>query len=394
MAESFLMGRKYRVIPNIKVNYSLREIIHACFIQSKSPKYLNLLKQGLCKYFGVHDVLLTSSGRSAIYHILVNLPQKKVIVPAYTCDVVVEAAKLAGKDIVYAHVKKETLNVDVELLPKVDSDCIVIATHLFGFPCDIKRICEICKINGAIVLEDCAGSFGTYVDGQLTGTFGDYAIFSFSASKLLNAPTKGGFIIAKNSKDLYLLKEKIAFRKCDIKFKLKAICKSIAFCLDKNAYIHFLLSSIRHLHQTKAYIPAETYTPNKGLIEDYLRGFYNWQAYVVLKQLERLPLILKKREELTDIYDKVMNYCSQNNSFLRSATCIRYPIYVKDREKKRAEMRAKGIEVGFGFEHCVFPSNYNEELSFVDEIAYLPFGNNYTKDEIDKIVSVLSSENL
>jgi dTDP-4-amino-4,6-dideoxygalactose transaminase len=80
----------------------------------------------------------------------------------------------------------------------LDSDTIVIATHQYGNPCAIKEIQSLCARVGAVLIEDCAGSLGTTVDGVLTGLYGDYAFFSFDSTKLLTIPSKGGCILAKN----------------------------------------------------------------------------------------------------------------------------------------------------------------------------------------------------
>ena len=287
--------RHLRCIPNIKVSYSIFDIVKACFIKNNGA-YTLLLEEKLSDLFYAKSVLLTSSGRSALYHILAYLPQHKVIVPAYTCDVVVEAATLAGKEVVYDHVDRKTLNMSE--LPDLNSDSIVIATHQYGFPCNIKAVCAECKKIGAVVIEDCAGALGLKIDGQMAGTFGDYAIFSFNASKLINAPTSGGFLIAKNESDLKVLKKSIQFKPCTIKYKIKSLCKAMAFCLDKNPYIHYWLSKATRHYATKAYLSAKQYRPNKRKLVDYFYGFYNWQAYVALKQLNRLPELLRKRKVL------------------------------------------------------------------------------------------------
>ncbi len=376
-------------IPNIKVSYSSFDIVKACFIKNNGTNTL-LVKKELSDLFYVKTVLLTSSGRSALYHILAYLPQHKVIVPAYTCDVVVEAATLAGKELVFAHVDRVTLNM--RELPEIDSDSIVIATHQYGFPCDIKAICAECKKKGAVVIEDCAGALGTKVEGQMAGTFGDFAIFSFNASKLINAPSSGGFLIAKNEGDLKAIKESIHFKPCTFKYKVKSLCKAMAFCLDKNPFFHYWLSKATRHDANKSHLSAEQYKVNKCKRDDYFYGFYNWQAYVVLKQLKRLSYLLNKRAELSEAYQTRLNPIYQNEKFNRQSCSIRYPIYVKDRESFRQKVRDKGVEIGFGFEHSVCPDDYQEEVKLAKEITYLPFSSNFTKKEINHIIKVLNKE--
>ena len=379
-----------RLIPNIKVNYSFRDVMTACFISSRRSNYTHQLTNITSELLGIKDVILTSSGRSALYHILLYLPQRRVIIPAYTCDVVVEAAKLAGKEIVFAHVNRDTLNI--EDIPEVDDNSIFIATHQYGFPCKIKEICAICKQKGAIVIEDCAGALGTRIDGQMAGTFGDYAIFSLNASKLINAPSTGGFLIAKNETDLQALKERISFKSCTFKYKTKNLVKSLAFCFDKNSFVHYWLSKAVKHDAEKSYISAEDYQPNTNVLNDYSYGFYNWQAYVVLKQLKRLPYLMQKREELKDAYNIGLDRFYQSQIFDRQNSCIRYPIYLRDRQKVKQSMREKGVEIGSGFEHFICPDDFVEERAIGREITYLPYSSNYSKKEINFIIKVLNQE--
>ena len=380
---------RLRLISNIKVNYTFFDIIEAWFVKSKG-KNTRLLEKDLSDFFQMNTVLLTPSGRSALYHILTYLTQHKVIVPAYTCDVVVEAVKLAGKEIVYAHVDRDSLNVEV--LPELDDDSIVIATHQYGYPCKIEEFCETCRQKGAIVIEDCAGALGTKIDGQMAGTFGDYAIFSFNASKLINSPSTGGFLIAKKESDIRAIKEAIRFKPCTFKYKAKNLIKSLAFCLDKNSYVHYWLSKAVKHDATKSFIPAEKYQPKLNALNDYFYGFYNWQAYVVLKQLKNLPHLLQKRRELTEAYKNRLDRLYQTESFDRQSCSIRYPIYLSNRQDIKLKLRNKGVEIGSGFEHFVCPEDYVGERTIGRDISYLPFSSNFSKKEINHIIKVLNQE--
>ena len=382
------MLNKYRLIPNIKVGYNLGDLLVALFIGSNGAKYTSRVIQSIGRMFGGSNVLMTSSGRSALYHILKFLPQSKVFIPAYTCDVVVEAALLAGKTILYSHIDERTLNADD--YPNLDSDCIVIATHQYGFPCRIKDIYKECKRKGAVIIEDCAGAFGTAIDGQPVGTFGDYAIFSFNASKLINSPSTGGGLLVKKENDYNALKATIQFKPCTFKYKAKNLLKAIGFCLDKNAFIHYWLSkAIRH-DSSKAHLTAKQYIPKPEIMEEYMYGFYEWQACVVLKQIKRLPELIKKRDELKQVYQNKLIPVFQSCQFERQGASIRYPVYLKNRDEIRLKARELGVEVGFGFEHFVCPDDYEKEIEIGEQIAYLPYSSHFRKKEINKIVKVLN----
>lgn len=382
------MLNKYRLIPNIKVGYNLGDLLVALFIGSNGAKYTSRVTQSIGRMFGSSNVLMTSSGRSALYYILKYLPQSKVFVPAYTCDVVVEAALLAGKTVIYAHIDEDTLNA--KDYSELDTDSIVIATHQYGFPCTIKDICKECKQKGTIVIEDCAGAFGSAIDGQPVGTFGDFSIFSFNASKLINSPSTGGFLLVKNKNDYNALKDTLQFKPCTYKYKAKNLMKAMGFCVDKNSFIHYWLSKFTRHDSFKAYLTAKQYSPKLEKLEGYKYGFYDWQAYVVLKQIRRLPELIKSRDELKQMYQEKLNPFFQSHDFERQGASIRFPVLIKNRDEIRQKARALGVEVGFGFEHFVCPDDYEKEIEIGNQITYLPYSSNYTKKEINIIVKVLN----
>ncbi|WP_039043096.1 DegT/DnrJ/EryC1/StrS aminotransferase family protein [Sporosarcina sp. ZBG7A] len=75
----------------------------------------------------------------------------------------------------------------------------VLVVHLYGLSADMDKIMEICKKHDVVVIEDAAESLGTYYKGQLTGTFGDYGIFSFNGNKIIT--TSGGGMLVSNNEE-------------------------------------------------------------------------------------------------------------------------------------------------------------------------------------------------
>lgn len=371
------------MIPIIRINYSIKQLFFSLFVSENSDKYRNKLKKLLCDYFDTNYVVLTSSGRTAIYMLVKTLPQKKVIIPAYTCEVVEEAVRLAGKQILYAHVSKNTLNISE--YPAIDSDTIVIATHQYGLPSEMKQIAEVCKEKKAVLIEDCAGSLGSKIRNKLTGTFGDFGVYSFSASKTLHSPTKGGFIIAKDENLLISIENKFLFDKDSFSFKVKQIVKGLGFCL--NNYSLFC-SLIKKTVRKKDTHPSSLEKIDKST---YRRGFYEWQAFVVIKQFENLTNIFEKRKEMASKYENgIKNNLISKPVFCEDAVNIRYALLVKERSSFINYCISKGIQVGKGYKRSICPDDYVEERELSNEIVYLPFGNKYSKREIQYIISTIN----
>lgn len=70
----------------------------------------------------------------------------------------------------------------------------VVVTHLYGLMADIQEIGEICRANGAYLIEDCAQSFGATFHNVPAGSWGDASTFSFYPTKNLAALGDGGIV--------------------------------------------------------------------------------------------------------------------------------------------------------------------------------------------------------
>ena len=86
---------------------------------------------------------------------------------------------------------KEAFNLGIEA---------VLLTHIGGYPIpEIKEIAEFCRDKGILLIEDCAHSPFTKIDGKLVGSFGDASILSFFPTKPIPAG-EGGMALFKNKK--------------------------------------------------------------------------------------------------------------------------------------------------------------------------------------------------
>ena len=74
----------------------------------------------------------------------------------------------------------------------------ILAVHLYGIPCRMDQIVDLCRKYRLRLVEDCAQSHGARYKGQMTGTFGDVGCFSFYPSKNLGAFGDGGAVTVKD----------------------------------------------------------------------------------------------------------------------------------------------------------------------------------------------------
>lgn len=76
----------------------------------------------------------------------------------------------------------------------------LILAHLYGQCADLEKIIAICDLHGITLIEDAAESLGATYNGQQTGTFGTFGIYSFNGNKILT--TSGGGMLVSSDKEL------------------------------------------------------------------------------------------------------------------------------------------------------------------------------------------------
>lgn len=124
----------------------------------------------------------------------------EVVLQGATCSVMVNAIRHCGATPVFADVDLETFgssarSIETCLTPRTR---MIVAQHSFGIPCEIKPIVELARSRGVFLLEDCALSLGSKLDGVVVGNFGDAALFSTDHSKPLNT-LSGGLIYTRHA---------------------------------------------------------------------------------------------------------------------------------------------------------------------------------------------------
>ena len=163
-------------------------------------------EKGFADYLGVRHALGVSSGRAALYLALKALQFREgdeVIMPAYTFHIVPLVIKACGLRPVFVDVLPDTYNMDVSLIEKkiTHRTRAILATHMYGQPCELEPILQIAQQRGLKVLEDCAHALGATYKGRRVGGFGDLGAFTFAMAK--NMPCFGGGMLTTNNDDTY-----------------------------------------------------------------------------------------------------------------------------------------------------------------------------------------------
>jgi dTDP-4-amino-4,6-dideoxygalactose transaminase len=153
------------------------------------------------EYLGVQHCVAVSSCTAGLMLLLRALDLSgDVIVPSFTFAATAHAVAWNGLRPVFADVERDTLT----LSPTAVSNSIgvrtsaILATHVYGTPCDVEALAGIARDNGLRLVFDAAHAFGSMRRGRRVGGFGDGEVFSLSPTKVLIAG-EGGVIATNDS---------------------------------------------------------------------------------------------------------------------------------------------------------------------------------------------------
>jgi dTDP-4-amino-4,6-dideoxygalactose transaminase len=169
-----------------------------------NPAIVEDFEQSFAAAIGVGSAASFASGRMAFYSLLKTLTighGDEVILPGFTCSVMVNAVLRTGATPVFSDIAESTFGSAPESIAAAltGRTRMIVAQHSFGYPCDITTIRALADDAGVFVLEDCATSFGSRVAGTQIGNFGHAALFSTDHTKPLNTLV-GGLIYSLDHK--------------------------------------------------------------------------------------------------------------------------------------------------------------------------------------------------
>lgn len=164
------------------------------------------LEEMISEYVGTKHAVTFNSGTSALHAALLAYGIGKgdeIIVPSFTFIATANAPLFVGAKPVFADIEKKTYGLDPEdVKEKITKKTkAIIPIHYGGCPCLIEELQEISEDHNLILLEDTAESFGAKIKEKKVGSFGDSAMISFCANKVIT--TGEGGCIVTNSKKIY-----------------------------------------------------------------------------------------------------------------------------------------------------------------------------------------------
>lgn len=120
----------------------------------------------------------------------------EVLVPAYTFVATCHALQWNGLEPVFCDVDPLTHTLDVRRATEqvTDRTAAVVGVHLWGGMCDVRALEAFARERGLPLLFDAAHAFGVENEAGAVGRFGKAEVFSFHATKFVNA-FEGGAVV-------------------------------------------------------------------------------------------------------------------------------------------------------------------------------------------------------
>ena len=101
---------------------------------------------------------------------------------------------------VFVDIDEHSLNIDAGKIEKAitPNTTAILATHVYGNPCDVEKIETIAKKHQLKVIYDAAHAFGVEVNGKSIFEYGDISTCSLHATKLYHS-VEGGLVVTKDA---------------------------------------------------------------------------------------------------------------------------------------------------------------------------------------------------
>lgn len=339
---------------------------------SLGPK-LPEFEEKFAAYIGTKHAVAVNSGTSALHLCIKSLRIQagdEVITTPFSFIASANCILFERAKPVFVDIREDTLNIDEDKIEEkiTKKTKAILPVHVFGYPCNMRKIREIAKKHGLVVIEDACEAIGAEITGKKVGTFGDVAVFAFYPNKQMTTG-EGGMVVTNDDR------------------------------------IAALARSMRNQGRDEG----------MGWLAHNRLG-YNYRISDIncalgIAQLERINELLDKRQNISEQYNAMLSGIQEvflppiGKSNLKRSWFV-YVIRFQDRfsELQRDNiikaLRAKGIGCNAYFPPIHLQPFYRKEFGFkqgdfriTEEIAKrtiaLPFYNKLTNEMVSSVARVL-----
>jgi len=332
------------------------EVLRSRFL-TRGP-ILEQFEREFAAYIGVKYAVAVSSGTSALHLALLShrIGQgDKIITSPFTFIASVNPILYVGAKPIFADIDPLTYNIDSEKLNEAidEKTKAVMVVHVFGVPCDMKPIMDICHDKKLTLIEDACEALGATYHGSKVGTFST-SCFSFYPNKPITT-CEGGMLCTND--------------------------------YQKMLYAKALRNQGR---STKEWLEHRWIGYNYRMSDVH--------AAIGLGQLRKIDTIQRMRKHNAEVYTELLKRISSVKPPLHidGRTWFVYVAEFEDRDEMAQKLNGKGIECKPYFPpvHLQVPyrrlgykeGDYPECEMVSRRVLALPFFTNMTTKEIQYVV--------
>ena len=277
------------------------------------------LEMDLKEFLDVQHLLFVTNGTVAIQMAIKALDiTGEIITTPFSFVATTSSIVWEGCTPVFVDICPESLCIDADKIESAitEKTQAILATHVYGNPCDVVKIEQIAKKHNLKVIYDAAHAFGVKVNGKSVFEYGDISTCSLHSTKLYHS-VEGGLIITQNPD---LLKKLASIRN----FGISGFDSFSELGINgKNSEFHAAmgLTNLKHteaIHNQRKKL-SECYDKNlKNLkarkVVWHKDATQNYAYYPVVLESEELLLKIKAELDLNEIFTRRYFYPSLASS--------------------------------------------------------------------------------
>ncbi|WP_102305439.1 DegT/DnrJ/EryC1/StrS family aminotransferase [Vibrio cyclitrophicus] len=200
--------------PNLKkLNEILEKINSSGWFTNFGPVQQELTAR-LEDYLGVKNLLLINNGTLALQVAAKAMGSNSILSTPFSFVATASAFKWQKTELSFSDIDSRTLNISLDAINNAYlSGCkadTIVATHVYGNPCDVVGMDKFSEKNDINIIYDAAHAFGVKVGTQSVLNYGNASTLSFHATKIFHT-VEGGAIVFKDKVHLDKAKELINF---------------------------------------------------------------------------------------------------------------------------------------------------------------------------------------
>lgn len=319
-------------------------------------------------------VVMTSSGRAAIWRVLTGLgigAGDEVIIQAFTCLAVPAAVQWAGATAVYTDIDAATFNLDVaDVVAKITPRTrAVIVQHTFGIPGPVRELARVAAEHKIALIEDCAHALGATVSGQPVGTFGDAAILSFGRDKALSCVFGGAIVCRDQALARRIKDEQATLHLPPAWWVMQQLFHPILFSWCIPFYYTLGLGKAAIVMAQRLRLVSKVLVPvekSGGRPAHVAWRFSPALGSLLSQQLDALDSGLARRRKVAARYARALR-ASWSGLRLEEASWLRYPVRVAQPAAVRLQARRYHMVLGDWYNTPVAPADVR-----ADSVGYVP----------------------